>query len=612
MKETRFIAQNKEKWQESENLLEDSEKDPEKLSNLFTQVIDDLSYSRTYYPNRSVRVYLNKMARAYFSIIYSHHKSRKNTFRNFWLDELPQIVYFSRKPLIISLIIFLVSASIGVFSSIKDPQFTSTILGDKYVAMTQANIEKGDPMAVYKEAHEVEMFWGITYNNLMVAFRTYVFGIFLSIGTIAVLLYNGIMVGCFQFFFIERGLLAESALTIWLHGTLEISSIILAGGAGLTLGSGLLFPGTYSRLQAFQITAIRSLKLMLGISPIFVLAAIIESFLTRYTEIPDVLRLLLILFSAFLIIGYFVVYPWMKARKGFEQPLEEAKLPPNLDETVVIHRIKNNTEILKDSFVFYRKFARKLFPWIAVVTVCMTTAELFSPQARVDFNWLIEPWLAFLTNLYYAMKTPAPIFLAINTLGSSAIIYKVFALLDDEIKNNTDRRSIRWKALLQTVVVVALVYALIYSIGGWGSFLVVLSFTLLLMLIYTQFTENSHIVNGLVRTRALLSDTLGQAIGLQFMLLMMSFSFLVILSAPLLYMNTSILAWNFAESDVWSSGIVRFIEIFLKLFAFNLIIPIFAGSAAYLYFSLREVLTADHLKGAIVMVGRKNAKTMRA
>ncbi|NBP71109.1 MAG: stage II sporulation protein M, partial [Cytophagia bacterium] len=65
MKETRFIAQNKEKWQESERLLKESTKDPEKISTLFTQVVDDLSYSRTYYPNRSVRVYLNKIAREY-------------------------------------------------------------------------------------------------------------------------------------------------------------------------------------------------------------------------------------------------------------------------------------------------------------------------------------------------------------------------------------------------------------------------------------------------------------------------------------------------------------------------------------------------------------------
>src|SRR5689334_12069732 len=109
MKETRFIAQNKEKWLESENLLTDNHKDPEKLNNLFTQVVDDLSYSRTFYQNRSVRVYLNKIAREYFSIIYSHQKEKRNRFKLFWLDELPQIMIFARKPMLISLIVFLLS-----------------------------------------------------------------------------------------------------------------------------------------------------------------------------------------------------------------------------------------------------------------------------------------------------------------------------------------------------------------------------------------------------------------------------------------------------------------------------------------------------------------------
>jgi hypothetical protein len=208
MKETRFIAQNKEKWLESETLLNAPVKDPEKLSTLFTQVIDDLSYSRTYYPNRSVRVYLNKIAREYFSIIYSHHKEKKNHFKTFWLDELPQIVLYSRKQLLTSLFVFLLSAAIGIFSSIEDPEFTSTILGESYVEMTKANIENGDPMAVYKKSHQVDMVLGITLNNLKVAFYTYVFGIFLSIGSLAILLYNGIMIGCFQYFFIERGLFA--------------------------------------------------------------------------------------------------------------------------------------------------------------------------------------------------------------------------------------------------------------------------------------------------------------------------------------------------------------------------------------------------------------------
>lgn len=610
MKETRFIAQNKEKWQESENLLEESEKDPEKLSNLFTQVIDDLSYSRTYYPNRSVRVYLNRIAREYFSIIYSHHKSKKNAFANFWLDELPQIVYQSRKPLIISLIIFVVSLSIGIFSSLKDPEFTSTILGERYVSMTKANIEKGDPMAVYKDAHQMEMFLGITLNNLMVAFRTYVFGIFLSIGTIAILLYNGIMVGCFQFFFIERGLFAESALTIWLHGTLEISSIVLAGGAGLTLGSGLLFPGSYSRLQAFQITAMRSLKLMLGIAPIFVLAAIIESFLTRYTDVPDALRLFLILLSAFIILGYFVFYPWMKARKGFDEPLEEVKLPPAMDESISVARIKNNGEIIKDSFLFYKKFSHKLLPWIVFVTLLTAVAEFFVPAERMGYYSPVEQWIYIFSNLYYAMKTNSLIYILINTVAISLILYRVFRLLEGDTGLANGRRF-HFLSAFQTFLLAALAFAILLFLGGWGVFLLMLFYPMFLLVAFTQFRENNLISASISRVVSMSSENFGQVLSLQLILLMMSFSFLLILSAPLLYMNLTILQWNFAETDVWSRGIVRFIEIFMKLLAFYLILPVFASSIAYLYFSLKEIHSAEYLRGAIGGVGHKYTKSAR-
>ncbi|HYG18105.1 MAG TPA: stage II sporulation protein M [Ohtaekwangia sp.] len=610
MKETRFIAQNKEKWIESEALLSQPVKDPEKLSNLFTQVVDDLSYSRTYYPNRSVRVYLNKIAREYFSIIYSHQKEKKNRFKLFWLEELPQIVIYAKRPLLISLFLFLLSACIGVFSSYKDPHFTSTILGESYVSMTKANIEKGDPMAVYKEGHQVDMFLGITMNNLMVAFRTYVFGVFLSIGTIAILLYNGIMVGCFQFFFVERGLFAESALTIWLHGTLEISSIILAGGAGLTLGSGLLFPGTYSRLQAFQVSAIRSLKLMLGITPIFVLAGIIESFLTRYTEVPDILRLFLILASAFLIVGYFVVYPWMKSRRGFEHPLEEIKLSPSQDESPSYTRIKNNAEILKDAFIFYKHFASKLLPWIGAVTLGLTVADFFLTDGRGEERIFTEWWIYLFDNLFYALKTPTAAYILINAIGFSLIIYRVLVLIDSDAKF-TSIKLFGWRSFVHILVITGAAFGILYLLEQWGVILLLFVFIFFIIATYIQHTEQLNIFGTLSRTWNLSGANFGQVMGLQLILLLLMFSFLMVLSAPLIYMNLTVLQWNFAKTDVWAQYIVDFIEMFIRILAFNLILPILAAASVYTYYSLHEIASADNLKRAIQMIGTKQKSGKR-
>lgn len=611
MKESRFIAQNKEKWRESEKLLKESDKDPEKLSNLFTQVIDDLSYSRTYYPNRSVRVYLNRIAREYFSIIYKEHGDRKNAFVRFWKDDLPQIVYQSRRPLLISLIVFTLSMCIGVFSSVKDPEFARTILGDAYVEMTKANIESGDPMAVYKRAHEAEMFLGITLNNLWVAFQTYVFGVLFSIGTLAVLLANGVMVGGFQFFFIERGLFAESALTIWLHGTLEISSIILAGGAGLTLGSGLLFPGSYSRLQAFHLSAIRSLKLMIGITPIFVLAAIIESFLTRYTEMPDPIRLALILLSAAFIVGYFAIYPWKKAQQGFDAPLDEAVLTPAADDPIILTKVKNNGEIIKDAFTFYKRNFRKIFVAALIVTGLAALIEFLSSEPRISYFQQIMSnyWISFLNSVFYAAESPDLFYVALNAVATTVMTCIVFRLLEKSLALG---RTKLFLSVMQTFCVVFIGYWLIYALEIWGVWLVIFSWLFFIFVPLVQHIEKKFLPTAITRTATLTSPVIGQVFGLQFALLLLSFSFLVVSGAPVVYFNVTILQWNFAESDQWVNGIARFIGIFLRLFSFYLVLPIFCSALAFLYFSLREINNAEYLKSSILQMANRHAKGGKA
>ena len=110
-------------------------------------------------------------------------------------------------------------------------------------------------------------------------------------------------------------MLLASLLTIWIHGTLEISSIVLAGGAGYVLARGLLFPGTYSRIEAFRLAAREGLKLALGLVPIFCVAGFLESFVTRHTEMPLAMSLSIIGGSAAFIGWYFVVLPRQLRRR---------------------------------------------------------------------------------------------------------------------------------------------------------------------------------------------------------------------------------------------------------------------------------------------------------
>lgn len=355
MKETKFIEKNKEKWERYEYLIETSSNDPESLNEMYIQISDDLSYARTFYPNRSVRVYLNRIALTIKNLIYKTQKSPWQRFREFWVIELPKLVWESRWEFLIAFGVFMLAVMIGALSTAIDPDFPRIILGDDYVEMTLENIKKGDPMAVYKGGWAVTDALGITANNIFVSFMTFFFGLFASIGTIFMLLNNGIMLGSFQYFFIQKGVFWDSFLAIWLHGTLEISAIVIAGAAGLTLGKGLLFPGTYRRMQAFQRSSRRGFKIMIGIVPVLMIAGTVEGFLTRYTDAPTFMRLAFIILSLAFIIFYFIWYPYQVSLKIKDNVLIDRPLLPDNQAPIEWIKIRPISAIFSDTFILFTK-----------------------------------------------------------------------------------------------------------------------------------------------------------------------------------------------------------------------------------------------------------------
>ena len=144
-------------------------------------------------------------------------------------------------------------------------------------------------------------------------------GILAGIGTVFILMQNAIMLGSFQYFFYEQGLLWESARTIWIHGTIEISVIIIAGCAGLVVGKSILFPGTYTRLNSFTIGVKNGLKIVISTIPFFIIAGFLEGFVTRQTQMPDWLAILIIGSSLVLILFYYIFYPHILHKKQIHE-----------------------------------------------------------------------------------------------------------------------------------------------------------------------------------------------------------------------------------------------------------------------------------------------------
>ena len=319
MREAAFVRQNEKKWEALEQSIVSNKKamlKPDELADYFVQLTDDLGYAKTHYPKSNTTVYLNNLTAKVHQAIYRNKKEDKGRLFRFWQRELPQIMYESRKQLLYSFLIFLTSCLIGAVSAAHDESFVRLILGDAYVNMTLENIDKGDPMAVYKSMGRGDMFFAITVNNIKVSFMAFSLGILLSLGTGFVLLQNGIMLGAFQYFFYQQGFLWSSFLTIWIHGTIEIASIIIAGAAGLVIGNSILFPGTYPRMHSFLQGARKGLKIVIGLVPLFIMAGFLESFVTRLTDWHWSLRLGIILASAYFILYYFIIYPHKLQQHG--------------------------------------------------------------------------------------------------------------------------------------------------------------------------------------------------------------------------------------------------------------------------------------------------------
>ena len=310
MKEVTFIRRNIDKWRQAEKTIETaSAQSPDRLADVYVDITSDLAFAQTHYPRSRITLYLNNLASALHNTLYRNKREKWSRILTFWHTEVPLAVYGARRELLCSFLVFAASVLIGVVSQLGDPEFMRLILGDEYVEMTLRNIAEGDPMAVYKGGDEGSMFLGITINNVRVSFLCFAAGLFTSVGTGWLLLTNGVMVGSFQTFFAQHSLLGESMLAVWLHGTLEISAIVIAGAAGIAMGNGWLFPGTYPRLASFRMAARRGMKIVMGTVPVFVVAGFIEGFLTRHTEAPDALRLLLIILSAAFIAYYYIYLP---------------------------------------------------------------------------------------------------------------------------------------------------------------------------------------------------------------------------------------------------------------------------------------------------------------
>lgn len=597
MTETEFIRQNKDKWKELESLLEQKNKDANTLHKLFVKVSSDLSYARTYFPNRSVRLYLNNLTQEVFN---SLGKKKKNSIADqlkvFFTQILPLEIYRSKQAFLISFLVFTISLGIGVFSSIHNPEFATIILGKQYIEMTDENIANDDPMAVYKDERKLDMFFGITFNNIRVAFMAFVVGLFGSIGTLIILISNGIMVGAFQYYFYAKGYFLTSFLTIWIHGTIEISAIIIAGAAGIILGNGLLFPKTHSRTSSLQIASRRALRILLGTVPLFIIAGLLESFVTRLTDLPMIVKIGIIGMSFAFIVFMFIIYPYLQYKNLGENEITNIDIEPYYSSLISFEKrsFKTMNEIFTISFTQFREYFQTNITYICLPAVLITSvvlwfklhidgssvwADIAIDNALYNFEYGGIFVFILLANVFYLSTVSMTLYYRNN--GSSLRAILIF------IKNHS----------ILALPLCFIATALYYFIPGWlGLILSVLFFCQVLIPILEKKTNSVYLTENRSVT-TILSENFSNIVSYALIYAVIYAAFLFIqyiVSSPIVGFLASFIHWHSFFEDGFMS--VIYINHLITIFSFLLFFPLIYFLYINQYYSIESKVNSIDLR----------------
>jgi uncharacterized membrane protein SpoIIM required for sporulation len=284
-----FLAQRSEGWRRLSSLLGRLARvgpgslavpEIEELGRLYRRAASDLAYARAQFNDPETVSYLNQLVARGHAVIYAPARPRWGKIRHFWSDEFPkQVVAALNFCLLAALCLFGSAAAAAVVVMIS-PDSAGLLVPEQFADLIRNRQLPGKPHEGMPAGFEALLGSVILTNNIKVGFTAFALGIAFGAGTIYVLLTNGLMLGALSAI-LGRG---EHALTFWSllapHGGIELLAICVCGGSGLLMGWALISPGDYSRRDALVLAARRAVPLVVGVIPIFGIAALVEAFVT--------------------------------------------------------------------------------------------------------------------------------------------------------------------------------------------------------------------------------------------------------------------------------------------------------------------------------------------
>ncbi|MBM7715981.1 stage II sporulation protein M [Siminovitchia sp. FSL H7-0308] len=284
MNAKQFVKNHRDDWKQLERLMAELSKRKPDINGAginqfykhYQKAANHLSYAQTYFPQEDVTLYLNGLVSKAHNLLYKDQISSVKQMRHFFSTTFIGLLSEQWKFVLAACVLFTLGGLGSFFSVVNDPlNLYSIIPADiaQNVDPDQLGSHDGKVLSSMMSA-------SIMTNNIQVAILAFAGGITFGLLTVYVLIYNGILIGALFALFWHSNKTYEFWAYIVPHGMIELTAIFIAGGAGLLMGYKLFVPGSLPRRIHLKIQAKRSVQLLLGTVPLFVIAGLIEGFIT--------------------------------------------------------------------------------------------------------------------------------------------------------------------------------------------------------------------------------------------------------------------------------------------------------------------------------------------
>lgn len=313
MKIDQFIEQKRTSWNRLSELIKLAEQRGLKkfnrnslleLGRLYRQASSDLSYTKSSFKDREIINYLNQLVARAHSQIYLPEPFNTGHIVHFYLSVFPDLFRQSFSYILLSCMIFVLSSIFSYIIVKTDTGTAKMFLSDEFVIPIEEGLKEKQVKANFPPSMGPVLSSKIMTNNISVGFKAFAFGITAGIGTVYVLIFNGFMLGSLAALFNNYHYDIHFWSLILPHGITELLAIFISGGAGLILADSLFNPGDLKRIDAVKVNGVRAIRLILGVIPMFVIAGIIEGFITPM-DISPYIKLGFSAFTGLLLFLYF-------------------------------------------------------------------------------------------------------------------------------------------------------------------------------------------------------------------------------------------------------------------------------------------------------------------